>query len=158
MVKLIFRICCENINQDYSSYVYYDVENTCPVVIRYLTKLKENTHEHNTKESCKYLNCWLYDKAHKKNNTDDLTFTHYKRLLSKFGDDQSETCIFNVDKITGDIFQKLKDLYNLYEHFDKFQKKETCNTSTCNCAQECVDIYNKLEDSYSKDSYSSFCI
>ncbi|SBT33122.1 PIR Superfamily Protein [Plasmodium ovale wallikeri] len=148
---------CENIKQEYSSYVYYDIENICPVVIRYLTKLKENTHEYNTKEGCNYLYYWLYEKAHK-NNADDLTFTLYKSLLSNFGDYQSEICTFNVDKITGDIFQKLKDLYNLYDHFDKFQKKETCNSSTCNCAQECVDIYNKLEDSCSNDSYSSFCI
>ncbi|CAG9480122.1 unnamed protein product [Plasmodium vivax] len=89
---------------------------------------------------CEYINYWIYD------TLKSLDPFNYSSLLDKFYEklDNLKDCKKYNRDISPEMHKKLKDLYEMYDDFNKFKKESLDNLiGTCNYGITCVEKYNK---------------
>ncbi|KMZ94652.1 hypothetical protein PVMG_02541 [Plasmodium vivax Mauritania I] len=134
----------------------------CMKYLDYLDKTyKEQHQEKDQKEGITYLYLWLYDnELHKDTYTNKNTLDLFEKLLKSFGDN----CILdsNLEQLyKGYVKSKLDNnmnkLYYLYYKFYILSSDGTCKKGNCDCAQNCVDLYNTYKEVCDNDGYTHFC-
>ncbi|CAG9484362.1 unnamed protein product [Plasmodium vivax] len=89
---------------------------------------------------CKYINYWIYD------TLETFKESKYSSLLDKFYDtvENLSYCKTYKRDITEQMHKKLKDLYELYDDFNKFKDEPLVDTKeTCQYGKKCVENYKK---------------
>ncbi|SBS94955.1 PIR Superfamily Protein [Plasmodium ovale curtisi] len=67
-------------------------------------------------------------------------------------------CENHTEEIKHDIYVNLKELYELYEKFNKLKNGATsCTKDNCTCVNECANLYFSYEGKYNGDYYQDFC-
>lgn len=67
-------------------------------------------------------------------------------------------CENHIEEIKHDIYVNLKELYELYEKFNKLKNGPTsCTKDNCTCVNECANLYLSYEGKYNGDYYQYFC-
>ncbi|VUZ99701.1 PIR protein [Plasmodium vivax] len=148
---------CRDIIRDSVKYRNYNVQLVCQSVMNYLNKLKDNVDDSYKVKGCKYLYYALYDMAEKKNTPKEITYMLYNVFMEKYDSNKGYKCDINIESFNLDIFETLKNLLSLYDYFFKYEKGNQCNNKTCNCAEECVKIYNKYVEKCNNHYSSSLC-
>ncbi|SBT31156.1 PIR Superfamily Protein [Plasmodium ovale wallikeri] len=143
---------CQNIA---TTYLGGD-NNRCTQIVNYLNYL-DSYDESYICEGCKYLNYLLYNEIHKKLGHGHNILQFYDKLKDSY-DYYFNTYIFDiyVKEISEDIFQKIQNLIELYDHFKKIKSANIqIIGETCKNAQSFANAYllhvKKCYESYDKD-------
>ncbi|KMZ96056.1 hypothetical protein PVNG_05945 [Plasmodium vivax North Korean] len=148
---------CGDIISGSIKYSDYDVKNICPSVMNYLNKLQMKTDDSYKVKGCKYLYYALYEMAQEKNIPNDITYTFYKDLLKTYHLKKGYKFHVNIENLNSDTFKTIKNLLSLHDYFSKYEKKSQCHGKVCDCAEECVKIYNEYIEKCNKHYSSSLC-
>ncbi|KMZ88734.1 hypothetical protein PVBG_05680 [Plasmodium vivax Brazil I] len=148
---------CHDIISGPTKYSDYEVHNICPSVMNYLNKLQVNPDDSYKVKGCKYLYYALYEMAPKMHIPNDITYNLYNDLLETYHLKKEYKFHINVDNFNSDIFKTIKNLLNLYDYFYKYKRKTQCKNKTCDCAEECVKIYNEYIVKCNNHNSSSLC-
>ncbi|VUZ93658.1 PIR protein [Plasmodium vivax] len=148
---------CRDISSVPKKYSNYVVEKICPAVINYLKKLLVNTDESYKVNGCKYLYYALYEMAQTEHISNEITYKLYKELLERYNLNKVYICEVNIEEYNSDIIETHENLLNLYNYFYKYEKGKQCNKQNCDCAEECVKIYNQYIEKCNNHYSSSLC-
>ncbi|SBT73857.1 PIR protein [Plasmodium ovale] len=125
---------------------------------QYLTRLKE-TYSNSTFGGCKYLNYWIQNEAlsNIENKYDTLNF--YQKVMHMYDYlIDYDTCNGNIENIDEHIFGKVKNLYEVYDNFNKFRNtKEPEIGEKCAYATNCVTSYKECIRKCHESSDHNFC-
>ncbi|KMZ94985.1 hypothetical protein PVMG_06198, partial [Plasmodium vivax Mauritania I] len=136
----------------------------CIKCMKYLEYL-DDIYEDQTSEKDEgiiYLYLWLYDIELIKTIYNGNQLNIYEKLLNAYGDirlyETNIETIFNT-KVKNTLNGELKNLYHLYYKFYKLKRDEECKNKKYQCAEECVDLYDKYREDKNCDNDSStqFC-
>ncbi|KMZ95170.1 hypothetical protein PVMG_05088 [Plasmodium vivax Mauritania I] len=150
------KLCCDIIS-DTKKYGDYDVKYVCSSFMNYLNKLQMKTDDSYKVKGCKYLYYALYEMAQEKNIPNDITYTFYKDLLKTYHLKKGYKFHVNIENFNSDTFKTIKNLLSLHDYFSKYEKKSQCHGKVCDCAEECVKIYNEYIEKCNNHYSSSLC-
>ncbi|KMZ88872.1 hypothetical protein PVBG_06069 [Plasmodium vivax Brazil I] len=149
---------CTNIIQEYSRYNCYEIDMICKNAIYYMDKIKKEKNDVYIANGCIYLYYKLYDMMHKKGECSGIINKLYQSILDKFDETQNNKLRDIELNINADIYGKLKNLQNHYNHLYNYSEYKTCNNSGhCNCVESCIQIYKGYIDECNRDYYTPFC-
>ncbi|SCA60848.1 VIR protein [Plasmodium vivax] len=149
---------CTNIIREYSGYNCYQTEITCKNAIYYMNELKKKEDDVYIANGCIYLYYSLYDMMHKKGECSGIINKFYKSILVIF-DEIHNTKLSEIEiNFNADIYEKLKNLHNLYKYLHKYSEYKNCNNNgPCDCAEQCIKIYERYIDECNRAYYTPFC-
>ncbi|SBT58520.1 PIR Superfamily Protein [Plasmodium ovale wallikeri] len=156
----INEMSCSNIE----SYIKKNVEyyrDPCKKISKYLNHLEEIHESTYVTKGCKYLNYLLYEKMlmnRKDGYSIQELYENLKDMNMEIGYLDENICENHIEEIKHDIYVNLKELYELYEKFNKLKNGPTsCTKDNCACANECANLYFSYEGKCNGDYHEDFC-
>ncbi|SCA81925.1 hypothetical protein PVC01_000048700 [Plasmodium vivax] len=135
-----FNESCKNIKAKfYIDRNYFD--NLCKSSMKYLKDLEiKHSSPLEKTQGCIYFYYYLPDDLFKEDVYHYKKLSIYKDFLREYASISKTDIWENYEKyISDDNLLKIKDLFDLYNNFNKFKHDDSCE-----CANKCVDIYNRL--------------
>ncbi|SCN11998.1 PIR protein [Plasmodium malariae] len=137
---------CAKIDQNYTNFT-----TPCQEVGRYLIEIKQSYNSYSP-QRCKYLNYRI--NSDEKYNKKPEWFQGYNKFSSQLGN----ICVQKFEKIESNILDKLNELYNYYENFNKYKGQENDSDGTiCSNIQKCYNFYNDNYKECQKKKNDAFC-
>ncbi|SBT73358.1 PIR protein [Plasmodium ovale] len=150
-VSGVFR--CTGINKD----IINDDIN-CIKFLAYLHNLENEGTSSHLVTGCKYLNFWLYDELINKNKSIHKTSILYKEFMNVYDtlySNDNEICKDHIEDINEEIYNKVKNLLELYNHFKNVPTSST--VGNCFNDNKCADLYNDFIKECAKINNRNFC-
>ncbi|KMZ77222.1 hypothetical protein PVIIG_05881 [Plasmodium vivax India VII] len=135
----------------------HSILKTCAKIAHYIgdiIKDIEKNPEFSEDSFCKYIGFWFYDMLNSNRQS------NYSTLLAKFFTEiiSLNPCKSYQINLTADIYQELKNIYNIYDDFNKFKEQSTNGSDkTCTIGRTCVTIYEENVDSCINNYKNGFC-
>ncbi|KMZ88469.1 hypothetical protein PVBG_05427 [Plasmodium vivax Brazil I] len=114
---------------------------------------------YNPEKACNYISYILYKEVEKKSNVkyNEDTFNTTKKFVQKFKDEYgytNEFCESKMVYIDSNIFDKLKNLYYLYDKYYEYTKTPYWKNyaDQCNTLGYAIQYHNNIVDNYEEDS------
>ncbi|CAI7721677.1 PIR protein [Plasmodium vivax] len=133
-------------------------KNICVTSIKYLEEIKGKKNNLYISNGCKYLYYRIYDKKQEDQEYSDIIYEFYKKLLKEYISKEINTFEDNTAKINKDIYEKLKNLDELYDNFNEHKNSKYCNIGSCVCAQKCAKLYEKCRPECYGNYNTPFCV
>ncbi|SBS93743.1 PIR Superfamily Protein [Plasmodium ovale curtisi] len=129
----------------------------CQNNLKYIKHLSNQNPDNETNKRCSYfnyiLNCEANDlipKDYRSNYIDS-----YLLLLSNY----KNVCYLSIELIEEDVFEKIKNIHNMYELLNKVKPHTTtCTDECCANAKKCAVTYERHIHNCYDDSTDNFCL
>ncbi|SCO65063.1 hypothetical protein, conserved [Plasmodium vivax] len=104
---------------------------------------------------CKYMHYWYYDMAKLING-----FPFYSTILLFFNEIENfNDCKLYMEDIDNKKFEKITDLVEMYDDFDKFKKESKTNENdVCDHGDTCFNTYEKYVEGCKTNNGNPFCL
>ncbi|GAW84217.1 variable surface protein [Plasmodium gonderi] len=125
----------------------------------FLGKLEKDKLSQNIYVGCIYLYFWLYDYKHTNNYNVDMKNLYDIVLTVSNSITVENICQHYKNYLNDNIYQKLKDIYDLNIKLMKFlnENYEHSNVNKCKFAKEFAQLYMRYENICSQNNYPDFC-
>ncbi|SBT73317.1 hypothetical protein POWCR01_000102800 [Plasmodium ovale] len=145
--------CNRHLNQHISN-SKYGASNTCEIVVRFLSHLKEKNHTFYQEDGCKYLYYWLHVEALDRKVSIENTLNIYKELNEIFNSENDGFNIFDkyLNELNKHTCEKIPKIIHLYKEFNKFESEQTTQSSEKKCTSSCFELF----DSYIHECRESY--
>ncbi|SBT00356.1 PIR Superfamily Protein [Plasmodium ovale curtisi] len=147
---------CENVN-----YLEFDngtsFDYPCERVAMYLSSIKEKDgYSVNTSESCKYLSYRLYNELMSRGKSKYDTPKFYEKFKNTY--DELDTCSRYREIVSGDIFENITKLCNMYSKLNKFKSTHDISVhERCQYVAQRFTSYNSYINLCNNSIYRDFC-
>ncbi|CAG9483845.1 unnamed protein product [Plasmodium vivax] len=134
--------------------VHDSFKSSCAKSVEYVKIL--NPHESSKiLPFCKYMHYWYYDMAKLING-----FPFYSSILLFFNEIENfNDCKLYMEDIDNKKFEKITDLVEMYDDFDKFKKESIENGNTdCKHGDKCSTLYEPYVGECKANHDNPFCL
>ncbi|SBT54330.1 PIR Superfamily Protein [Plasmodium ovale wallikeri] len=131
--------------------------NRCYEVAKYLNYISSKQSDGETHVRCAHLNYIL------NSNTDYYNIPNHRKtdLIKAYANvspQLTDMCHGKIELIDDKVLEKLKEIYNMHDLFNKVKLNATpCSGECCSNITQCVSIYNKYIDNCYLDSMDYIC-
>ncbi|SCA81741.1 VIR protein, partial [Plasmodium vivax] len=134
--------------------VHDSFKDSCAKSMEYVKKLKPDQSS-SILPFCKYMHYWYYSMV-KSNNG----FPFYSTILLFFNEIENfNDCKLYMEDIDNKKFEKITDLVEMYDDFDKFKKESKTNgNNECTHGDKCFNIYQQYVGECKNNHENPFCL
>ncbi|SBS95084.1 PIR Superfamily Protein [Plasmodium ovale curtisi] len=131
--------------------------NRCYEIGKYLNNIRSEQNDGDTYKRCAHLNYIL------NSNTNYHNMTNYSKsdlikAYSGISQKLNDICYGKIELIDDNVLEKLKEIYNMHDLFNKVKlNKSSCSATCCSNIIQCVSIYDKYIENCYVDSMDYIC-
>ncbi|SBT58379.1 PIR Superfamily Protein [Plasmodium ovale wallikeri] len=152
-----YKNTCEQMQRSLYQSSFINIER-CQNILKYVNHLSNQENDAEKNKLCAHLNYLLNCDASSniipvdyKSNFIDA----YLRFLPNY----KNVCYLSIEPIEEHVFQKLKDIHNMYKLLKEVKSKGTaCTGDCCANAKQCADTYESYIHNCYIGSTDNFCV